>query len=730
MLAVHQRDLDEDVINLYTMNNFKWYLKQSLKFGTHVITMDFSDEVKNMFILRVFTTSHILKYTFRKLYHACNRVMACCAVIEGSTLLLTNFLKGTFSPPLYTEKIMVENPINFMTFNSRLQSFLLIDSCYKAYFYSYSNDNIILVHSVNIGDFSIKIPLQLSHFVWYKEHILLCCHFGILCTINYSSSRSILIPVIVQEKQDEVLKTLMVSEDKLTLIKQTEKTITLDNCANVVSLPFLASHVNAACFPCNPCIYALTPNNIFYINKTEIANNVTSFLIHGQYLLLTTTDNRMYALDCSDLDKAIVGNLNKCYFHPIEEGAQLICGLLDQCEIVLQMPRGNVETVTCVMIAMRYLYDLLYTNDWTQAVIYLKQKKLAYDILVDLNSEIFFGHTNLCYEALYAFGVLDTFILLLKDYNTLASTYKSCNITPINVLPDKKKQICTALLKYMETLENPYSVKSIMLCHIACKTIDGAILYIKGLYSQIYKNPSFKQLAERGFQTLMSYVPNEDLYVNVLRCYDLEFALFSCRIFKMDPQVYETFFETLKNLGELELRFQINDHISFHAEAANYLMCMKNVDVDRVVQYMRTHTLYKQMYQNALKNKSHVIFISISLEYGKYLISCKHFAEAGCIYAKVAYWDDAYNCYKKVNMWEDALVMLKRRNLSEEEKAAEKLSIADELVKAKEILCASKLYEEYCNLPMFAIKVLSKYNYFKEAVRLAEKHNINTNFSK
>lgn len=706
------------------MNNFGWYLKQSLCFTTSVLKMEFLDEIKNLFILNIFTTEETVKYTFRKVYHKSSSYMTSCAVINGRTLLLSDFKKAVVPPPLHSRKIIVDDPINFFSFNNKMNSFIVVDSQYKAYFYSYSEGQERLLYSVNICNLGTTIPLQFSHFAWHLENSLFCSFLGAASRIDLSRRNTTVTPQILEEDPEDNVTTLMFSADNLCLIKQNKNCITLEGSSKRIYLPFLATHIDASFFGCKSYVFALTPSSIFFINSTEIANNVSSFLVHGGHLLLTTTDNKLFALNSNDIETAVVGNLHKCFFRSIEQGAELVCGLLDECDAVLQMPRGNVESVSCVVVAIRFVSALICSRRWLQALQYIRQKKLDVNIIVDLDFKLFFANIASFIEAAFLFKALDSFILALNDDNVLNTMYKTCNITPANVLEDKKKAVCTELLKYMEVEQNPNFISSIMVCHYVSKTIDKAVLFIKYLFNNSNECPSFIQLAENSLNVLLLYVVQEDLYIHVLRHYNTTFATFSCRIFKMDPKIYEPFFAKLENLSETERRFEINDHIKFHADAAQYLICINNVEIDRILKYMRTHNLHKEMYRCCLKNENTNLFKHISLEYGKFLISCKHFAEAGCVHSRAECWDEAYECYKKINMWEEALMVLNYRNLTEAEMAFEKKSIANELIKSNEILSASKVFEEYCNLPELAIKALSKHNYFKEALRLVKKHKV------
>ena len=135
------------------------------------------------------------------------------------------------------------------------------------------------------------------------------------------------------------------------------------------------NNLSSARFP-QPCTYfsiCSTPDSLekelcvgltdfyrLYINHKEIANNCTSFYIHDKYILYTTHDNNLKFIDLKKTgtyknfiflffnrkfkifqDGLVIEEL----FRRLERGSKLVTCLHNDTTCILQMPRGNLETI-------------------------------------------------------------------------------------------------------------------------------------------------------------------------------------------------------------------------------------------------------------------------------------------------------------------------------------------------------------------------------------------------
>lgn len=96
-------------------------------------------------------------------------------------------------------------------------------------------------------------------------------------------------------------------------------------------------------------IVGLTSHLVLFINNKILSSNCTSFVIfNDMFILYTTTDNSMH---CISLNLTSNSEEEKHVLHDkqnIERGARIVA-ITKERKVILQMPRGNLETVQVCM---------------------------------------------------------------------------------------------------------------------------------------------------------------------------------------------------------------------------------------------------------------------------------------------------------------------------------------------------------------------------------------------
>lgn len=473
----------------------------------------------------------------------------------------------------------------------------------------------------------------------------------------------------------------------------------------------------------NSRIFSLTSTNIFYIDDKQIATNVTSFFVHDNYLLITMSNNRLYCIRLinTQIEKLSSISLNDEFFsRPIEQGGIIICGVPNTSIVILQIPRGNLEVISCRLIAIDILEKLLEEKRWKEALHFIRTDRLNFNLLVDLNAERFLNSIDIFVDACETAAVLNAFCQEIDDANVLNTIYQKCWLKQSPELPNKREVICKAILSYLEQTDYANYITTIMVINVYHFTTENALVYVQDLLERSKIEQSMLQTAAKAVKTLNTHTKGEDLYMKALSLYDTDLAKFVAGYSQMDPKTYEPFLNELSELSEAQRRFKINMHLKKPKVAVLYLIRDDGVSSEEVLQFVKTHDVVEIAYNHLPKDS--VLFRDVSRLLGEKLARKLLHTEAGVIFENATLWLQAYTEYKYALEWQRAITCLNKTDLPEMEKYRMTQEIAEELTKNRKAREAARVYEEYLKNYEAAINVLIDGYIFQEALFLAEKY--------
>lgn len=633
---------------------------------------------------------------------------AIVAVIDGPHLQLTDFKNSIIPPPMSEKKLTVNNPINFVAIQANGRILATIDSAYqiKVFEYVESDWREIYTKQINVSAF----PLGEYHFHWQgkklcyvtaADYSVVGFEIGKENDAHFYES----IAANVSEIQAENFKLYQMQN----ILKLNETEVILqDSPIKIAAYEILNS---------NPFVFALTRTNGFYINNKMVANNVTSFTIHDKYLLLTTTQNRICCIRLinSQIEKLKMTSLNEDFFsRPIEQGGLIICGIPNTSNVVLQIPRGNLEVISIRLIAIDILEALLDKNEWKEAINLIRTDRLNFNLLIDLNPDRFRQSIEKFVDACETAAALNSFCQEIDDANVLTTIYQKCWSKQIPQLQNKCKVVCTEILNYLQSTDYTNYITTIMIINVYHFSIEDALVYVQDL---LYCS---KATAELAVKTLSVHAKREDLFLKSLSLYDIELTKFVAGYSQMDPKSYEPFLNELSELTEARKRFKINIHLKKFNIAIKYLLKSEDVTSNEVLEFIKTHDVVEIAYKN-LTNDS-PIFKDVSSLLGEKLAKKSLHIEAGIVYALAELWIEAYQQYKQALDWQRAISCLNETNLSELEKYRMIQEIVDELIQKRKIKDAARVSEEYLKNYEAAINILIDGYVFNEAIFIAKKY--------
>jgi len=202
-------------------------------------------------------------------------------------------------------------------------------------------------------------------------------------------------------------------------------------------------------------ILGLSNRNRLYVDGQEVANNVTSLLIHSEFILLTTL---RHMLLCAQLNHKGLQSLMKgqcCPGRRIERGARLVTSVAGGTSVVLQMPRGNLECIQPRPLTLHVATVLLDAGHYAAAFQLLRKQRINLNLLCDHQPVEFITKIDSVVDDLQDPTWLSLFLSELQEDSVTHTMYKEY-YTHLDQLPD--------------TLTNKVCVSFVIFINFECST--------------------------------------------------------------------------------------------------------------------------------------------------------------------------------------------------------------------------------------------------------------------
>jgi elongator complex protein 1 len=160
------------------------------------------------------------------------------------------------------------------------------------------------------------------------------------------------------------------------------------------------------------------------VNGQEVANNVTSFVVHSEFILLTTL---RHVLLCVRLNHKGLQTLIKGQCGPgrrIERGARLVTSVAEGTSVVLQMPRGNLECIQPRPLTLHVATVYLDSGQYGAAFQLLRKQRINLNLLCDHQPTEFLAKIECIIDELKDPVWLSLFLSELQEDSVAHTMYK------------------------------------------------------------------------------------------------------------------------------------------------------------------------------------------------------------------------------------------------------------------------------------------------------------------
>ncbi|GLH07490.1 Putative elongator complex protein 1, partial [Gryllus bimaculatus] len=423
ILSVWYENIDGAHLLLCSMGNYHWYVKQRFSFSTKQQLLACTwDPEANLRLHVVYGSLQYATYEWNWLinhssaFAQINRAEV--AVIDANDVLLTPFSEKVVPPPMCAERLQLPTNVNQVVLGlpSCPDNVCVVLSDGRLAFFQGPNRSLRWVRSVHVPMENQGRPLLLHHWVWALDQVLLC-----VATVGLTSHLVWL--HLEEQEENEVLKAgilevpldgsiltltpvgdgslgrlvLQMASGGLLLLQLEQSDQLSCSVKPLACCPerLLQVHVLQICDSRPPCIVGLSGRSRLYVDGREVANNVTSMLVlPPDCLLLTTSAHTLLCLQLHfhDQEDAVSCTLSEAVSRRVERGSRLVVAAGDR--VVLQMPRGNLETITPRALVLKQAAYNLDRGNFAVVFELFRKQRINLNLLVDHNPALFLQHTE------------------------------------------------------------------------------------------------------------------------------------------------------------------------------------------------------------------------------------------------------------------------------------------------------------------------------------------------
>ncbi|KAK9889272.1 hypothetical protein WA026_004550 [Henosepilachna vigintioctopunctata] len=725
VLNVAQEDQKKQThICLYITSNYRWYMKQHLFFSNvnSLCTLNWTLSSPHCVELMAVSKSQVLHFKYKFVFDY-DRKHNLIAAINGKTLRIHGSGEVIDPPPSCTDIIVLDNPINMITFHPSKDIAAAIDSANNLYCFSVNGVKLTVTNQVFLS--KPVFPLNINHlfFKGNNPHFLVEnlqeCSSGIyeLDTKSQQLLRRKNIDVTLHAiEQVCVINDIVIIQDKKyrTIFREGENPQTFPN------LPY-ALHIIPLQFGSDVFCLILTPEDDLYVEEDLIFRGITSMMIHNGFLLLTDATS-LYSLKVNQyiIETLNCDGLSQFHKRPLNESARIACMIGNTCKVLLHTPRGNLEIISCRSMEVKLLEEMLSKQNWSEAIKFTRLSKLNWNLLIDLDSERFYSNLERIIEVCNSQHVLNAIVDDISDKNCLSTIYfKTTTIIPFTPL-NKRRDFLTKLGDYLDQ-SGAFAdyLPTIMKICVDQNDIEKAMNYTMFLLNSPEKE--YRQKADLAVTLLRIHVGVEDLFKAALETFDLHLADFVAKKCQMNPQEIDPIINELKTMGSLETRLSIHLRYQNWEEAICYMLRKPDLDKNEILNFIEEHDVARRAYLEMLKLK--ISFkTDIAKLYAESLISAKCHDEAAIILVQHSLYDEAVQQFKLAFNVRKFLEYLPLSSFTDANKLELYKDFAQKLIMMEKICEAALLYDDYLEDHLTAVKTLADGKEFVAALALARKY--------
>ncbi|OJD33532.1 elongator complex protein 1 [Diplodia corticola] len=731
----------KDRVQIWTMGNYHYYLKQEIRLSedlnsTSAVQPRWNPEKALRLALSTPYVSETLEYVFSVAASSAVQPddFGTVAVIDGRTLRVTPLRLANVPPPMALHEVLLESNAIDVAINS---ASTLIAALHEneVCVYKYSISSKEAQDPVLETRYTIEDPTARPRQVAFRGD----SEIFVLLDNDDIGESVVFYKTLDQEGFTMIpmdsprLHTVVASVDYSKLLTMDEggsvsciDSEVLDGPSPVSKFPTRPAWVEVVSHDDEDIAFGLTANGSLYANGRLLVKNCTSFRVTPAHLVFTTTQHLLKFVHLASVEELEVPpdepeKDERC--RSVERGARLVSVMPTSYSVVLQMPRGNLETIFPRALVVAGIRKSIAEKKYKRAFMACRNQRVDMNILHDHMPDQFMANTQLLLDQLKKFTHVDLFLSQLRNEDVTQTMYKetvkrpnggavtsgaSSNESSFDV-STKVNRICDAFLAVLQK-RTETNLQNIVTANV-CKTppdLEGGL----GVVAKLREQDT--SLAERAAEHICFLADVNQLYDHALGMYNLDVALLIAQQSQKDPREYLPYLQSLQEMELLRRRFTIDDNLGRRTKAIAHL---HELDAfDELKAYAEKHELYSDAI--ALHKYQPDRLNDIMRLYAAYLDSRNRYKEAGIAFEYLSDFASATTAYRAANMWRESLSCATSVPLPADELRSLAESLASGLAETKEFAASATIQLDYLSDLEGAARTLCKGYHFAEALRV------------
>lgn len=769
-------------VQLWSVNNYHWYLKQSLHFdaimGKKVASVMWDAE--HAYVLHLLTAAGCyIQYTWYWDIDVSSD--STVAVIDGDKVLVTPMANMVVPPPMSAYQLVLPAAANQVFFFSPEQSeshcntpvdigVVLVDGQIAVFTYENASsqpDNSVIVATAGDNGFSVKCLLPHLQAIYKQpfaelsdgflmdahrflgigpQRLLYCCEendTSVLCQVSLSPDEQSLKEIAKVKVSTNIYQMIFCGTLNLVFIQNHHGVISTYNpdtqsfsvwelaSGEKMIFPQLCPNMYVCKIGQQVAVLGLTSRHRFYINNTEVMTNCTSVAIHDDFLLMTSLSHTCRFISRDTAMKALpVLHDNKDQpfdevVRRVERGSRIVTVVHDQTKLVLQMPRGNLETIYPRALLLSSIRRKLNSQFYRDALLMMRKHRINMNLTYDHNRTSFLANVQTFIEQISSDNLLTLFLTDLSEEDVTLSMYAAAypgrsQDSKENVPEAKTKVnvVCDALLQSLYEANKEKFLLPIITAHV--KKNPPELEKALELVHNLKVSPSNIVSLEETLRHLLCMVDINQLYDIALGMYDFDIVLMVAEKSQKDPKEYLPYLNSLRQMETNYQRYTIDKHLRRFPKALQHITKCGHERFNECLQFIEQHKLHKEALQ--LYEPTQEEFQLVAASYAGELKAHRLYEEAAVMYVKAADWENALQCFQTSHNAEQVMCMAQRLSYTPEKLANLASSFAGTLKSLGHHQNASMLYEQYANDVEEAIVTLIDGGFWDGSLRLMHKY--------
>ncbi|KAE8271222.1 hypothetical protein A4X09_0g1133 [Tilletia walkeri] len=489
--------------------------------------------------------------------------------------------------------------------------------------------------------------------------------------------------------------------------------------------------------------FGLSSNGLLYaVHGTStqlIARDATSIAVASSFLVWTNTAHQARFLPLHSLfrnnDDGTSNSIREEPFtetlanstsfaeimalgRSVERGSRIVVAVPSSMSLVLQMPRGNLETVCPRPMVLEVVRAALDRRRYAMAFRICRTHRLDMNILHDHHPAAFMENLSLFIEQIKDVDYLNLFLTSLRDDDVTEDLYKPLIQTERKSgslsKEGKVNRVATRIREDLQARDQRKYINSILTAFASMKpTAYEPALELLGQLREEDSN-----LVDEAVRYIIFLADADKLFDIALGTYDFALVLMVAQHAKRkDPREYLPFLRELRAVEPIEYqRFRIDEHLGRRAKALKWLLAAGPNHHEEAMEYVRKHKLHAEGIQ--LVSMQPQKLAEVQGLYAEYLEERNKLQEAALAYMVSGNRRKALECFRQAGNWKDALALAFEERLPSSEVITLARQAADDHESKARYLEAARMTLDYERDVERAVAFFCQANDLSEARRV------------